>query len=74
MFELNNINPNSVIIIAGPTASGKSALALDIAKRYGGEIVNADSMQVYAGTPIISAAPTEEEADGQGHARLLQLG
>ena len=61
MFELNNINPNSVIIIAGPTASGKSALALDIAKRYGGEIVNADSMQVYAGTPIISAAPTDEE-------------
>ena len=61
MLELNNIKFNSVIIIAGPTASGKSALALDIAKRYDGEIVNADSMQVYAGTPIISAAPTAEE-------------
>ena len=61
MLELNNIKSNSVIIIAGPTASGKSALALDIAKRYDGEIVNADSMQVYAGTPIISAAPTAEE-------------
>ena len=61
MLELKNIKSNSVIIIAGPTASGKSALALDIAKRYDGEIVNADSMQVYAGTPIISAAPTAEE-------------
>ncbi len=61
MLELNDLKSNSVIIIAGPTASGKSALALDIAKRYNGEIINADSMQVYAGTPIISAAPTAEE-------------
>lgn len=53
--------PNSVIIVAGPTASGKSGLALDLAIKYGGEIVNADSMQVYQGTPIISAVPTKEE-------------
>ncbi len=61
MIEPDNIKPNSVIVIAGPTASGKSALALDIARRYGGEIVNADSMQVYQGTPVISAVPSAAE-------------
>ena len=61
MLELGSLNNNTVIIVAGPTASGKSALAIDLALRYGGEIVNADSMQVYAGTSIISAAPSEEE-------------
>lgn len=61
MLELNNLKSNSVIVIAGPTASGKSALALEMAKYHDGEIVNADSMQIYAGTPIISAAPTKEE-------------
>ncbi len=61
MLELKNIKSNSVIVVAGPTASGKSALAIDLALRYNGEIVNADSMQVYAGTPIISASPTDEE-------------
>ncbi|MGV8996744.1 MAG: tRNA (adenosine(37)-N6)-dimethylallyltransferase MiaA [Parvibaculaceae bacterium] len=45
------------ILIAGPTASGKSALALAVAARYGGEIVNADSMQVYAGMRVLTARP-----------------
>ena len=61
MVEFANINEKSVIVVAGPTASGKCDLAIDIALRYGGEIVNADSMQVYAGTPVISAAPKEED-------------
>ncbi len=61
MIELGDISKNTVVVIAGPTASGKSGLALDLALRYNGEIVNADSMQVYAGTPIISAAPSEAE-------------
>ena len=61
MVEFANINEKSVIVVAGPTASGKSDLAIDIALRYGGEIVNADSMQVYAGTPVISAVPKEED-------------
>ena len=52
---------NPVVIVAGPTASGKSDLAIELALRYEGEIVNADSMQIYAGTPIISAAPSEQE-------------
>lgn len=51
----------SAILIAGPTASGKSALALDIAERVGGVVVNADSMQVYRDLRIITARPTREE-------------
>ncbi|MDX2308270.1 MAG: tRNA (adenosine(37)-N6)-dimethylallyltransferase MiaA [Hyphomicrobium sp.] len=46
------------ILIAGPTASGKSALALALAERLGGTVVNADSMQVYREIPILAARPT----------------
>lgn len=49
------------ILIAGPTASGKSALALALAEKIGGVIVNADSMQVYRDLRIISARPSAEE-------------
>lgn len=49
------------ILIAGPTASGKSALALALARALGGTIVNADSMQVYAELAILTARPTAEE-------------
>ena len=48
-------------LIAGPTASGKSALALRLARETGGEIVNADSMQLYADLAILSARPSAEE-------------
>ena len=48
-------------LIAGPTASGKSALAIALAKRSGGIVVNADSMQVYAGLRVLSARPSAEE-------------
>ncbi|MDP2340047.1 MAG: tRNA (adenosine(37)-N6)-dimethylallyltransferase MiaA [Deltaproteobacteria bacterium] len=48
-------------MIGGPTAAGKSALALALAERIGGEIVGADSRQLYRGMPIASAAPTSEE-------------
>jgi tRNA dimethylallyltransferase len=50
-----------VALIAGPTASGKSALALRLAERTGGAIVNADSAQVYRDLPILSAAPSTED-------------
>jgi tRNA dimethylallyltransferase len=50
-----------VALIAGPTASGKSALALSLAEQTGGVIVNADSAQVYRDLPVLSAAPTAEE-------------
>jgi len=49
------------VLIAGPTASGKSALALAIAERHGGVIVNADSMQVYRDLRIITARPSEAD-------------
>lgn len=61
MIELAELKSNSVIVVGGPTASGKSDLAIDLALRYNGEIVNADSMQIYDGTPIISAAPTKDD-------------
>jgi tRNA dimethylallyltransferase len=51
----------TVILIAGPTASGKSALALALAEKLGGTIVNADSMQVYRSLRIITARPSPEE-------------
>jgi tRNA dimethylallyltransferase len=49
------------VLIAGPTASGKSALALELAQKTGGVIVNADSMQVYRDLRVITARPTPEE-------------
>ena len=49
------------VLIAGPTASGKSALALDLAQKFGGVVINADSMQVYRDLRIITARPTVEE-------------
>jgi tRNA dimethylallyltransferase len=51
----------TITLIAGPTASGKSALALDLAARRGGHIVNADSMQVYDGLRILTARPDADE-------------
>ena len=50
-----------VIVITGPTASGKSALAIEVAKRLNTEIVSADSRQIYKGIPIVTAMPTAEE-------------
>ena len=52
---------NRVIVVAGPTASGKSGLALDLAAALNGEVVNADSMQVYKDMPIITACPGRED-------------
>lgn len=49
------------LLLAGPTASGKSALALALAERFGGTVINADSMQVYRELRVITARPTEEE-------------
>src|SRR6186713_2309917 len=49
------------ILIAGPTASGKSGLALALAEQIGGTVVNADSMQVYRDLRVITARPTPEE-------------
>ncbi len=60
-------NAKPVLIIAGPTASGKSALAVDVAREFGGLIVNADSMQIYQELRIITAQPAEEETSKAPH-------
>ena len=52
---------DKAVLIAGPTASGKSALALALAQEIGGDVINADSMQVYRDLRIITARPTLEE-------------
>lgn len=56
-----------VTLITGPTASGKSALALDYAARRGLEIISADSRQIYRGIPIVTAMPTPEELAAVRH-------
>ena len=56
------------ILIAGPTASGKSSIALSVAKALDGVIINADSMQVYKGLKIITARPGADEMDAIPHA------
>jgi tRNA dimethylallyltransferase len=56
------------ILIAGPTASGKSGLAVRLAERLGGTVVNADSMQVYRDIPIIGAQPSPAERSRAPHA------
>ncbi len=67
------MNPrNRLIVITGPTASGKSALAVDIARRLDTEIISADSRQIYRGIPIATAVPTEEERGGIVH-HLLEF-
>ena len=53
--------PNTLIAVVGPTASGKTALAIALAKELGGEIVSADSMQIYRGMDIATAKPTPEQ-------------
>ena len=61
-----------MVAIVGPTASGKSDLALDVASALGGEVVNTDSMQVYRGMDIGTAKLTEEETRGIPH-HLLDI-
>ena len=51
----------TLILIGGPTASGKSALALELARRRNGVVINADAMQVYRGLPLLTAQPAPEE-------------
>ena len=59
-----------IICVAGPTASGKTSLAIALAKRYDGEVVSCDSMQIYRGMDIGTAKPTREEMDGIVHHML----
>ena len=57
----------NTVSIVGPTASGKTKLSVELAKHFNGEIVSADSMQIYRGMQIATAKPTKEEMDGIPH-------
>lgn len=63
----NKIQQAEVVAIVGPTASGKTALSIELAKKYNGEIINGDSMQIYKGLDIGTAKITEEEMEGVPH-------
>ncbi len=58
---------SQIIVVAGPTASGKTSTAVALAKRFGGEVISADSMQIYQYMDIASAKPTQEEMQGVPH-------
>ncbi len=58
---------NKIIVVCGPTASGKTALAVELAKRYDGEVISADSMQIYTDMDVASAKATPEEQRGIPH-------
>ena len=58
---------NRVICVVGPTATGKTKMGVALAKRFGGEVVSVDSMQIYRGMTIGTAAPTAEEMGGVRH-------
>ena len=58
---------NQLIVVAGPTASGKTSLSIQLAKQLNTEIISADSMQIYRYMDVGSAKPTAEEMDGVVH-------
>lgn len=61
------IGDNTVLVVCGPTASGKTALAVELAKLYDGEVISADSMQIYTDMDIASAKATKSEQHGIPH-------
>ncbi len=62
-----------LIAVVGPTASGKTAVGIALAKEYNGEVVSADSMQIYKGMDITTAKPDEEEMQGIPHHLISEL-
>ena len=63
----------TVIVITGPTGSGKTSLAIDVASRLGCDIISADSRQIYRGIPIGTAAPTQEQLQAVKHHFIATL-
>ena len=66
------MNKPTLIVITGPTASGKSALAVSLAHKLNTEIISADSRQIYKGIPIVTAVPSLEEREGVEH-HLIEI-
>ena len=73
-MELREIPADRPVLIAGPTASGKSALALRIVEEGGGVIVNADALQVYSGWRVLTARPSPEDQACAPHALFGHVG
>ena len=65
--DLSGAPARPVIVIGGPTATGKTDAAIEICRRFGGEVINGDSVQIYRGFDIGSAKPTEAERGGVPH-------
>lgn len=68
LLDLSTLSPEPPVLIAGPTASGKSALALEIAEAQGGVIINADALQVFDGWRILTARPDADDLARAPHA------
>jgi len=66
-MAMTSENPPPITLIAGPTASGKSALALGLAAHTGAEIINADAQQIYGDLPILTAAPCSQDLGTAPH-------
>ena len=62
-----------IILLAGPTASGKSKLAIELAKKLNGEIINADSMQIYKEFSVLSSRPKKNEIKQVKHYLFGQI-
>lgn len=67
-MDLSAIHPDRPVVIAGPTASGKSSLALAIVRAQGGLVINADALQVYVGWRVLTARPSAQEEREVPHA------
>ncbi len=67
LFDIDKIPINTPVLIAGPTASGKTALAISIARAQNRPVVNADALQVYDGWRVLTARPSPEEAAAAPH-------
>ncbi len=67
MDDVSISKPVPILLVFGPTASGKTAIGTQLAAKFDGEVVNADSQQLYAGLPLLTALPTEAERGGFPH-------
>lgn len=67
MINIKQISADQPVLIAGPTASGKTTLAIEIAEAQGGVILNADALQVYSGWRILTARPSDDELKRAPH-------
>ena len=64
---MTNQHKPFIVVIVGPTASGKTELSIEVAKKFNGEIISGDSMQVYKNMDIGTAKVTQDEMDGITH-------